>query len=70
MTPVGGGHPGRTRAARSAETLRASRAHQASESATPFIMDTEGLRVALNHGLPAAIYLLVGHLIAGRVRRL
>ncbi|MCX5447885.1 hypothetical protein [Streptomyces nigrescens] len=35
-----------------------------------FTMDTEGLRVALNYGLPAAIYLLVGHLIAGRVRRL
>ncbi|WP_310712797.1 hypothetical protein [Streptomyces lydicus] len=35
-----------------------------------FTMDTEGLRVALNYGLPAAIYLLVGHLIAGRVRSL
>ncbi|MEU9111567.1 hypothetical protein AB0D04_07205 [Streptomyces sp. NPDC048483] len=34
-----------------------------------FTMDTEGLRVALHYGLPAAIYLLVGHLIAGRVRR-
>ena len=34
------------------------------------IMDIEGLRVALNSGLPAAIYLLVGHLIAGRVRSL
>ncbi|AJT68879.1 hypothetical protein T261_7281 [Streptomyces lydicus] len=35
-----------------------------------FTMDTEGLRVVLNCGLPAAIYLLAGHLIAGRVRRL
>ncbi|WP_244943171.1 hypothetical protein [Streptomyces inhibens] len=35
-----------------------------------FTMDTEGLRVALNYGLPAAIYLLAGHLIAGRVRHL
>ncbi|MFI8993366.1 hypothetical protein [Streptomyces sp. NPDC053542] len=35
-----------------------------------FTMDTEGLRVALNYGLPAVIYLLVGHLIAGRVRDL
>ncbi|MFG2502020.1 hypothetical protein ACGFSB_27880 [Streptomyces sp. NPDC048441] len=35
-----------------------------------FTMDTEGLRVTLNYGLPAVIYLLVGHAIAGRVRRL
>ncbi|MGY5136768.1 hypothetical protein ACWGJW_31005 [Streptomyces nigrescens] len=35
-----------------------------------FTMDAEGLRVALHYGLPAAIYLLAGHLIAGRVRRL
>ncbi|MGP8303620.1 hypothetical protein ACTPOK_38050 [Streptomyces inhibens] len=35
-----------------------------------FTMDTEGLRIALNYGLPAAIHLLAGHLIAGRVRRL
>ncbi|ARF56605.1 hypothetical protein [Streptomyces gilvosporeus] len=35
-----------------------------------FTMNTEGLRVALNYGLPAVIYLLAGHLIAGRVRRL
>ncbi|MEU5545541.1 hypothetical protein AB0G85_24570 [Streptomyces sioyaensis] len=35
-----------------------------------FTMNTEGLRVALNYGLPAAIYLLAGHLIAGRVRSL
>ncbi|MFI9026872.1 hypothetical protein [Streptomyces sp. NPDC053560] len=35
-----------------------------------FTMDTEGLRVVLNHGLPAVIYLLVGHGIAARTRRL
>ena len=35
-----------------------------------FTMDTEGLRVLLNYGLPAVIYLLIGHGIAARVRRL
>ncbi|GAA0455154.1 hypothetical protein GCM10010361_18990 [Streptomyces olivaceiscleroticus] len=35
-----------------------------------FTMDTEGLRVVLDHGLPAVIYLLVGHGIAARIRRL
>ncbi|WP_261958434.1 hypothetical protein [Streptomyces nigrescens] len=35
-----------------------------------FTMDIEGLRVALNYGLPAVIYLFVGHGIAGRVRHL
>ncbi|MEU9117331.1 hypothetical protein AB0D04_37710 [Streptomyces sp. NPDC048483] len=35
-----------------------------------FTMDTEGLRVLLNYGLPAVIYLLVGHGIAARIRRL
>ncbi|WP_374936956.1 hypothetical protein [Streptomyces sp. Ru73] len=35
-----------------------------------FTMDTEGLRVLLNYGLPAVIYLLVGHGISARVRRL
>ncbi|MFG2290787.1 hypothetical protein ACGFOU_32500 [Streptomyces sp. NPDC048595] len=35
-----------------------------------FTMDTEALRVVLNYALPGAIYLLAGHLIAGRVRRL
>jgi len=35
-----------------------------------FTMDTEGLRVLLNYGLPAVIYLLVGHGVAARVRRL
>ncbi|MCF3146123.1 hypothetical protein [Streptomyces platensis] len=35
-----------------------------------FTMETEGLRVLLNYGLPAGIYLLVGHGIAARMRRL
>ncbi|MFF3455374.1 hypothetical protein ACFYXH_13795 [Streptomyces sp. NPDC002730] len=35
-----------------------------------FTMETEGLRVFLNYGLPAVIYLLLGHGIAARIRRL
>jgi hypothetical protein len=35
-----------------------------------FTMDTDGLRVLLNYGLPAAIYLLIGHGAAARLRRL
>jgi hypothetical protein len=35
-----------------------------------FTMDSEGLRVFFNYGLPALIYLLVGHGISARVRRL
>lgn len=35
-----------------------------------FTMDTDGLRVLLNYGLPAVIYLLIGHGIAARLRRL
>ena len=35
-----------------------------------FTMDTEHIRVLLNYGLPAVIYLLVGHGIAARVRHL
>ncbi|MEV0371700.1 hypothetical protein AB0I10_18030 [Streptomyces sp. NPDC050636] len=35
-----------------------------------FTMDVESLRVFLNYGLPAVIYLLLGHGIAARVRRL
>ncbi|OKK04440.1 hypothetical protein AMK26_13865 [Streptomyces sp. CB03234] len=35
-----------------------------------FTMETEGLRVLLNYGLPAVIYLLLGHGIAARVRRI
>ncbi|UXY17739.1 hypothetical protein N8I84_02545 [Streptomyces cynarae] len=34
-----------------------------------FTMDTEGLRVVLNFGLPAVIYLLIGHGIAVRLNR-
>ncbi|MGW0817477.1 hypothetical protein ACWD00_30340 [Streptomyces viridiviolaceus] len=34
-----------------------------------FTMDTEGLRVVLNYGLPAIIYLLIGHGIAARLNR-
>jgi hypothetical protein len=35
-----------------------------------FTMDSEGVRVFLNYGLPAVIYLLIGHGISARVRRL
>ncbi|MER7108314.1 hypothetical protein [Streptomyces sp. NPDC000229] len=35
-----------------------------------FTMEAESLRVILNYGLPAAIYLLLGHGIAARVRRI
>ncbi|MCX5261646.1 hypothetical protein OOK27_47190 [Streptomyces canus] len=34
-----------------------------------FTMDTEGLRVVLNYGLSAVIYLLLGHGIAARLNR-
>ncbi|MEU3845002.1 hypothetical protein AB0E88_33850 [Streptomyces sp. NPDC028635] len=34
-----------------------------------FTMDTESLRVVLNYGLPAIIYLLIGHGIAARLNR-
>ncbi|MEU9480845.1 hypothetical protein [Streptomyces sp. NPDC048191] len=34
-----------------------------------FTMDTENLRVLLNYGLPAVLYLAVGHGIALRLRR-
>ncbi|MGW7824321.1 hypothetical protein ACWGLF_40885 [Streptomyces puniciscabiei] len=34
-----------------------------------FTMDTEWLRVVLNYGLPAVIYLLIGHGIAARLNR-
>ena len=34
-----------------------------------FTMDTEGLRVFLNYGLPAVVYLLIGHGIAARLNR-
>ncbi|WP_030800706.1 hypothetical protein [Streptomyces sp. NRRL S-337] len=35
-----------------------------------FTMDTDGVRVLLNYGLPAVIYLLTGRGIAARIRRL
>lgn len=34
-----------------------------------FTMDTESLRIALNYGLPAVIYLSIGHGIAARLNR-
>ncbi len=34
-----------------------------------FTMDTENLRVVLNYGLPAVVYLLIGHGIAVRLNR-
>ncbi|HET9379479.1 MAG TPA: hypothetical protein VFP69_01445 [Streptomyces sp.] len=34
-----------------------------------FTMDTEGLRVALNYGLPALVYLALGHGLATRLNR-
>ncbi|MFJ5154474.1 hypothetical protein ACIQCF_23350 [Streptomyces sp. NPDC088353] len=34
-----------------------------------FTMDTESLRVVLNYGLPAVMYLLIGHGIATRLNR-
>ncbi|MGW0737274.1 hypothetical protein [Streptomyces sp. NPDC002851] len=35
-----------------------------------FTMENDNVRVLLNNGLPAVIYLAVGHGIAARVRRL
>lgn len=35
-----------------------------------FTMDAEGLRVVLNYGLPAVIYLFVGHGLGAWLRRL
>ncbi|MEU6079360.1 hypothetical protein [Streptomyces sp. NPDC047108] len=34
-----------------------------------FTMETEGLRVLLNYGLPAVMYLAIGHGLAVRLRR-
>lgn len=34
-----------------------------------FTMDTDWLRVTLNYGLPAVVYLLIGHALAARLRR-
>ncbi|MEU9865546.1 hypothetical protein AB0D99_32220 [Streptomyces sp. NPDC047971] len=33
-----------------------------------FTMDTDWLRVLLNYGLPALVYVLIGHAVAARVR--
>jgi hypothetical protein len=34
-----------------------------------FTMDTDWLRTVLNYGLPAVVYLFIGHALAGRIRR-
>ncbi|MEU8823559.1 hypothetical protein [Streptomyces sp. NPDC048636] len=34
-----------------------------------FTMDTEWLRTILNYGLPALVYLFIGHTLANRMRR-
>ncbi|MGW2324268.1 hypothetical protein ACWC5C_00720 [Streptomyces sp. NPDC001700] len=34
-----------------------------------FTMDTDWLRTVLNYGLPAVVYLFIGHAVAGRIRR-
>lgn len=34
-----------------------------------FTMDTDWLRTTLNYGLPAVVYLLVGHAVASRMSR-
>ncbi|NIY65061.1 membrane protein [Streptomyces malaysiensis] len=34
-----------------------------------FTMDTDWLRTVLNYGLPAVVYLFIGHAVAGRLRR-
>ncbi|MFB9571871.1 hypothetical protein [Streptomyces yanii] len=34
-----------------------------------FTMDTEGLRIILNYGLPAVMYMLIGHGIAARLNQ-
>jgi hypothetical protein len=35
-----------------------------------FTFDTDWLRVLLNYGLPALVYLIVGHALAARIRRI
>ncbi|MGP3979667.1 hypothetical protein [Streptomyces sp. KR80] len=42
----------------------------ASWSRDLFTMDTDWLRVLLNYGIPAVLYLFVGHGIARRLRQL
>ncbi|MEU6328749.1 hypothetical protein ABZ851_15940 [Streptomyces sp. NPDC047049] len=34
-----------------------------------FTMDTDWVRTVLNYGLPAVVYVLIGHVLAGRLRR-
>jgi hypothetical protein len=34
-----------------------------------FAMDTDWLRVVLNYGIPAVVYLVAGHTLASRIRR-
>lgn len=34
-----------------------------------FTMNTDWLRTVLNYGLPAVVYLIIGHAVAGRVNR-
>jgi hypothetical protein len=34
-----------------------------------FTMDADWLRILLNYGLPAVVYLFIGHAVAGRIRR-
>ncbi|GAB2599931.1 hypothetical protein GCM10027168_36290 [Streptomyces capparidis] len=34
-----------------------------------FTMDTDWIRVTLNYGLPAVVYLLIGHALAARLER-
>ncbi|MFJ9411291.1 hypothetical protein [Streptomyces sp. NPDC101393] len=34
-----------------------------------FTMSTDWLRTVLNYGLPAVVYLLIGHILAARIRR-
>ncbi|MBL1100222.1 hypothetical protein [Streptomyces coffeae] len=34
-----------------------------------FTMDTDWLRTVLNYGLPALVYLFIGHTLAARIRR-
>ncbi|MDF9812881.1 hypothetical protein [Streptomyces sp. SPB162] len=34
-----------------------------------FTMQSDNLRTVLNYGLPAVVYLVIGHAVAGRVNR-
>lgn len=42
----------------------------ASWSDNLFTVNTDWLRVTLNYGLPAVVYLFVGHALAGRLNRM